>query len=83
MTEPAGTALLLEVLEELRKEMREHRALLLECLEQGRSIETHLDAYALEINQRVSDLKDVLELMIRSELMGLAGDFGNGRSGTN
>jgi hypothetical protein len=83
MTEMADTALLLEVLNELRKEAREHRALLFECIEQSRSLERHLDAHMLEINQRVSDLKDVLELTIKSELMGLAGDFGNGRSGAN
>ena len=74
MPESADTATLLDVLEEIRKEMREQRALLRESIHQGRSLEMHVDAHLLTVDQRVKELKHDLELMIKSELMGLFGD---------
>ncbi|HEY1243758.1 MAG TPA: hypothetical protein VGF29_02910 [Hyphomicrobiaceae bacterium] len=78
MTEDADrtdNALLLQVLNEVREELRHHRALLLESIDQGRSVERHVDVTLLAIGKQFEELKDDLELMIRSELMGLAGDF--------
>jgi hypothetical protein len=78
MTEDADrtdNALLLQVLNEVREELRHHRALLLESIDQGRSLERHVDVTLLAIGKQFEELKDDLELMIRSELMGLAGDF--------
>ena len=74
MTESADTAVLLDALAAIRKEMKEHRALLLESLHQGRSLEMHVDAHLLTVDQRVKELKHDLELTIKSELMGLFGD---------
>jgi len=74
MTDNVDNAALLEILREVRKEMRDHRTLLLDSIAQGRSFETLVDAHLLAIDQRVKELKDDLELMIRSELIGLLGD---------
>ena len=51
-----------------------HRALLLELINQGRGLEMHVDAHLFRLDQRVKGLKHDLELMIKSELMGLFGD---------
>jgi hypothetical protein len=76
----SGDTLLLEVLKEIRSEMRDHRALLLESIDQGRTLERHVDAQLLALNQSVKELKDDLELVIKSELMGLVGGLANGGS---
>jgi hypothetical protein len=70
MSENADNTELLQILREIRKEMRDHRTLLLEALAQGRSLEVHVDAQLLALDQRVKELKDELEQMIKSELMG-------------
>jgi len=70
MPENAENTELLQILREVRREMRDHRTLLLEVLAQGRSLEVHVDAQLLALDQRVKELKDELELMIKSELMG-------------
>jgi hypothetical protein len=82
MAESLDTTLLLELLKEIREEMRSHRALLMESIDRGRCLERHMDTQLLVISQRVSELKDDLELAIKSELMGLIGEFeGRGRGG--
>jgi hypothetical protein len=68
-------ALKLEVLNEVRQELRHHRALLMEAVDQGRSLERHLDTTLLALSKRVDELRDDLELIIKSELMGLVGDL--------
>jgi hypothetical protein len=80
MTDSIDNALVLEILKEIRSEMRDHRALLLESIDQGRSLERHMDARLLALNQSVKELKDDLELVIKSELMGLVGGLANGSS---
>jgi len=70
MPENAENTELLQILREVRREMRDHRTLLLEVLAQGRSLEVRVDAQLLALDQRVKELKDELELMIKSELMG-------------
>ena len=78
MSDSGDNSLLLDLLKEIRNEMRDHRALLLESIDHGRSLERHMDAQLLALNQSVKELKDDLELVIKSELMGLVGDLANG-----
>jgi hypothetical protein len=75
MVDHADNALILEVLKEVREELRHQRALLLESIDQGRTLERHVDATLLVIGKQFEELKEDLELMIKSELMGLVGDF--------
>jgi hypothetical protein len=82
MTSSIDTAVLLDALAAIRNEMKEHRALLLESINQGRSLEMHVDAHLLTVDQRVKELKHDLELMIKSELMGLFGDGDFDRGGS-
>jgi hypothetical protein len=74
-------ALFFQVLKEVREELRHQRALLLESIDQGRSLERHVDVTLLAIGRQFEELKDDLELMIKSELMGLVGDFEHRRPG--
>jgi hypothetical protein len=74
MPENVDNTVLLQMLQEMRKEIRDHRTLLLEALAQGRSLEVHVDAQLLALDQRVKELKDELELVIKSELMGFLGN---------
>ncbi len=73
MPETVDNAMLLEVLQEIRRELRDQRPLLLELIAQGRSLELHVDTQLLVLDQRVKELRDDLELLIKSELMGLLG----------
>jgi hypothetical protein len=78
MADSMDSALLLDLLKEVRNEMRDQRALLLESIDHARTLERHMDARLLALNQSVKELKDDLELVIKSELMGLVGDLANG-----
>jgi hypothetical protein len=80
MTDNGDNTLLLDLLKEIRNEMRDHRTLLLESIDQGRALERHVDARLLALSQSVKELKDDLELVIKSELMGLVGGLANGGS---
>jgi hypothetical protein len=60
----ADNALLLQVLKQVREELHHHRALLLESIDQGRSLERHVDMTLLVIGKQFEELKDDLELMI-------------------
>jgi hypothetical protein len=75
MDEHVDNALLLRILKEVREELQHQRALMLESIDQGRSLERHVDATLLTIGKQFEELQDDLELMIKSELMGLVGDF--------
>jgi hypothetical protein len=75
MAENIDNALLLQALEAVRHELKEQRALLLESIDQGRSLERYLDTRLLALNQRINELKDDVELTIKSELMGLLVDI--------
>jgi hypothetical protein len=82
MTESVDNTRLLELLRELRNEMRDHRALLLESIDHGRTLERHIDTRLLALAQSTRELRDDLEQVIKSELMGLIGDLdlGSARS---
>jgi hypothetical protein len=75
MAETVDNALLLEVLKEVRQEMRDQRALLMQSIDYGRSFERHVGTQLLAISQRIDEVKDDLERTIKSELMGLIGDL--------
>jgi hypothetical protein len=69
MLDDVNSAALLEVLKDISNEMRHHRALLLESIDQGRTLERAVDAQLLALHQRVRELKEELEQMIKGEIM--------------
>ena len=75
MAENLDNAVLLDALQDIRRELRDHRVLLVESIAQGRSLEIHVDTQLLVLDRRVKELKDDLELLIKSELMGLLGSL--------
>lgn len=82
MAENVDNTLLLEILKEIRAELRSHHTLLLQSVDHGRRLEKHVDGRLLAIDRRVSGLderivglKDDLELMLKSELMGSLSHF--------
>lgn len=82
MAEKIDNTLLLEVLKEIRKELRDQRSLLLKTSEYVRKLDQHtetrflsVERKVLNIEERIGALKDDLELMIKSELMGALGNF--------
>jgi hypothetical protein len=68
MPDEANMADLLEVLKELRNEMRHQRALLLDVVDQGRTLERIADAHHLALHQRLRELKEELEQTIKGEI---------------
>ena len=66
MVENVDNALMLKILQELQKDSRDHRTLLLQLAEQNRRLERPLN-----------ELKDDLELMVKSELLGALTHFQN------
>jgi hypothetical protein len=81
MSESDNNALFLELLKDIRNEMRHHRALLLEALDQGRTLERATDAQLLGLHQRIRELKEELEQTIRGEFLTLIADLEIGGSG--
>ena len=82
MAENVDNTLLLQILKEIRKEQRDQRTLLLKMSEYVRKLDQHTEARflaverkILNVEERVGALKDDLELMIKSELMGALGNF--------
>ena len=69
MPDDVNSAALLEVLKDIRNELRHHRALLLESIDQGRTLERAMDAQLLALHQRVRELKEELEQTIKGEIM--------------
>ena len=63
MTEPVDNTLILSVLKDLRTELRQQRDLLLTSIDYMRKMEQRLDA-------RLVAVRDDLELMLKSEIMG-------------
>jgi hypothetical protein len=74
MARGVDSAVLLDLLNEVRDEMRRHRALLLEALDQSRMLEETVDTRLLALNQRIGELREELEQTIKCELMLLIGD---------
>jgi len=75
MADNVDNTLILGVLKELRADMREQRILLLQTGEHTRRLQQLMETQFLAMNQRISGLKDDLELMLKSELMGRLGNF--------
>ena len=75
-TEPEN--LVLTLLRGIRAEIGEHRTLLLALADQGRRTERRLDAMEHrmgEMERRITDLRDDIELMLKAELMGRFANF--------
>jgi len=70
-------ALMIDILKEIRKEQRDHRVLLLQLAEHSRRLEQRMETQFLAVNQRLNHLKDDLELMVKSELLGALTNFQN------
>ena len=66
MAETVDNTLMLEILQELRKDVRDVRTVVLQLAEQNRRLE-----------RRFNELKDDLELMVKSELLGALTHFQN------
>ena len=73
--ETVDNSLLLEVLKDIQKQLAEQRTLLLQSIERSRRLEQHMDTQLIAINQRLSGLKDDVELMLKAELMGSLANF--------
>jgi hypothetical protein len=80
MSESDNNALFLEILKDIRNEMRHHRALLLESLDQGRTLERATDAQVLALHQRIRELKEELEQTIKGEFLTLIAELEVGGS---
>ncbi|MGD1037187.1 MAG: hypothetical protein ABR878_08315 [Roseiarcus sp.] len=63
--------LLLSILKELRAEMREHKAMLLQLVDASRRHDRRFD----DLEHRFGDLRGELELMLKGELMGRLSHF--------
>lgn len=62
----APADLTLSLLREIRTELRDHRSLLINLIDFTRRLDRRIDHF----DRRLSEVKDDVELMIRSELMG-------------
>jgi hypothetical protein len=81
MSDDANTSALLEALKDIRDEMRHHRALLLESIDHGRTLERAMDAQLLALHQRIRELKEELERTIKGEIAMLMGGLEAGGRG--
>jgi hypothetical protein len=68
MAESVDNSLLLSILKEIRSEQNQHRTLLLQTIDYMRKMEQRLDG-------RMVALRDDLELMLKSEVMGSLANF--------
>jgi hypothetical protein len=69
MTDDANCTALLQVLTDIRNEIRHQRALLLESIDQGRTLERAVDAQLLALHQRVREVKEEVEQTIKGEIL--------------
>ncbi len=67
--------LVLSLLREIRKNMADQRTVLLQSIDRTSRMEIRLEAKMLAFEQRLNNLRDDLELMIKAELMGRLGHF--------
>jgi hypothetical protein len=74
MVEPSHE-LMLSLLRDIRKEQTDQRTLLLGVAEAVRRLEARHDKRILTLENRIADLRDDLELMLKSELMGARTHF--------
>jgi hypothetical protein len=71
MADGPDNALMLTILQDIRKEVRDVRTLALQLVDRGDRLERHM----VEIERRLADAKDDMALMVKSELMGALGSF--------
>lgn len=70
MATPEDDNLVLRLLREIRSEQAQHRTLLLQSIDYMRRMEQRLEGRVSAIDTRMNGLRDDLELMIKSELLG-------------
>jgi len=58
-------------LRDIRREMRDHRTLLAGLVDQGQRLERRMG----ELDRRMGEIKDDIELMLKAELMARMGNF--------
>jgi hypothetical protein len=82
VAENVDNALMFEVLKEIRKEQRDQRTLLLLTTERVDKLDRHfeerflgVERKLLDLQERMSSVKDDLALMIKSELLGALTHF--------
>ena len=68
MAETVDNSLLISLLRDIRKEQSEQRSLLLSAVDYMRKMEQRLDS-------RIGAVRDDLELMLKSELLGSLSNF--------
>jgi hypothetical protein len=71
MAEDSDNKLMLTILQDIRKELRDVRTLALQLVDRGDRLERHM----VEIERRLADAKEDMHLMVKSELMGTLGNF--------
>ena len=59
------------LLRDIRREMTDQRTLLLAIVDQGQRLERRMG----ELDRRMGEMKDDIELMLKAELMGRMGNF--------
>lgn len=75
MAETVDNSLLISLPREIRKEQTEQRSLLLSAIDYMRKMEQRIDARMGALDARISALRDGLELMLKSELLGSLTNF--------
>ena len=75
MAETDNGELVLRILREIRAEQAQHRTLILQSIDASRRIEQRLDARIAALDLHVTGLRDDLELLIKSEIMGRMTNF--------
>ncbi len=75
MSESADDTLMLEILKDIRKEQNSQRTLLLQTVDAVRRLQNYTEERFLDMEKRMKAHKDDLELMLKSELLGLMTHF--------
>jgi hypothetical protein len=75
MVETDNGELVLRILREIRAEQAQHRTLILQSIDASRRIEQRLDARITALDLHVTGLRDDMELLIKSEIMGRMTNF--------
>jgi predicted nucleic acid-binding Zn-ribbon protein len=67
----ADFSLTVSIVKEIRAELREHRTMLLQLIDASRRHDRRLE----EVERRIADTRDELELVLKGELLGRLGHF--------
>lgn len=75
MAETDNCELVLRSLREIRAEQSQHRTLILQSIDASRQMEQRLDARSAALDLRVTGLREDLEPLFKSEIMGRMTNF--------